>query len=358
MAVPPTRSRVTSQQMAACREVLALNNAASRNVEASELIFRVDDTKYRVGEFVRSSTKQCGSFHHRLLVFPKGREKEGLDVFLERVSPDGIAGQAHPCVAFDISVVNHRDEEQTITRVDVKCFGKNEDFGWRDIFRGLESSERKDYKNVKGEIVIRARVYSIDPEELVGILRLASCPAQHVAAGSEEREIKIEDVADFQKGEVVRPKPVWMNNHRIQVAAYPGGHPDHPHGQEGLAVYVHLLGSNGDVVPNESLKFKITVVNHRRFVDSVSWTGTVEFGGEGDDSWGPNRLLNIEDLRNNGMGWLDEKGTLILRVSAKPTDEGRDPLSFVETQERSTKRKIPDSEDSPRGSSKKVKSDN
>ncbi|KAF4752376.1 hypothetical protein FOZ63_010555 [Perkinsus olseni] len=148
---------------------------------------------------------------------------------------------------------------------------------------------------------------------------------------------------------------------------------------------------SGDVVPNESLKFKITVVNHRRFVDSVSWTGTVEFGGEGDDSWGPNRLLNIEDLRNNGMGWLDEKGTLILRVSAKPTDEGRDPLSFVETQERyiragrlrsnaapygiaksmntasglgsivslrSTKRKIPDSEDSPRGSSKKVKSDN
>ncbi|KAF4686571.1 hypothetical protein FOZ63_004037, partial [Perkinsus olseni] len=219
---------------------------ASRNVKASELVFRVDDTKYKVGEFVRSSTKQCGSFHHRLLVFPKGREKEGLDVFLERVSPDGIAGQAHPCVAFDISVVNHRDEEQTITRVDVKCFGKNEDFGWRDIFRGLESSERKDYKNVKGEIVIRARVYSIDPEELVEILKLASCPAQHVAAGSEEREIKIEDVADFQKGEVVRPKPVWMNNHRIQVAAYPGGHPDHPHGQEGLAVYVHLLGSNGN----------------------------------------------------------------------------------------------------------------
>ncbi|KAF4726322.1 hypothetical protein FOZ62_021400, partial [Perkinsus olseni] len=122
------------------------HETSSRDVRASELIFRVDDAKYRVGEFVRSSTKQCGSFHHRLLVFPKGREKEGLDVFLERVSPD-VAGQAHPCVAFDISVVNHRDAESTITRVDVKCFGKNGDFGWRDIFRGLESSERKDYKN-------------------------------------------------------------------------------------------------------------------------------------------------------------------------------------------------------------------
>ncbi|KAF4732993.1 hypothetical protein FOZ63_000057, partial [Perkinsus olseni] len=223
--------------------------ATSGDSGFSELIFRVDDTKYKVGECIRSSRKQCGSFHHRLLVYPMGKVKKGLDVFLERVSTDGEDSKEPSVhIAFEISVINQREEKKTITWFDLKSFGKNEDSGWRNLLGGVKTSDRGAFVDEEGNIVIRARVYLINQKFVEQYRRFALMPAQRLVVGTGGcEEVKIEGVSDFEKGEVIRLKPIWMNNYRIQVAAYPAGHSGHPDSREALAVYVHVLARKGNL---------------------------------------------------------------------------------------------------------------
>ncbi|KAF4746468.1 hypothetical protein FOZ62_003841, partial [Perkinsus olseni] len=161
------------------------------------------------------------------------------------------------------------------------------------------------------------------------------------------------------------------------VSVYPGGHPDHLSGKEGLAVYVHSLTRKGALNSREGppqedpppapalamvlfliqerkpLKLKISVVNHNLLDDPIEWSGTLE-PGVGNGSWGPNDLLSIKDLRNKDKGWLNKKGALVLMVAAVPTDEGRDSLSSVKS-EGSTKRKLSDPGEVAQSVAKKVR---
>ncbi|KAF4715841.1 hypothetical protein FOZ62_007084, partial [Perkinsus olseni] len=210
--------------------------------------------------------------------------------------------------------------------------------------------------------VIRARVYLIDEKFVEEYRRFTLTPAHHlaVATGGCE-EVKIEGVSDFERGEVIRLRPMWMNNHRIQVAAYPAGHPEHPHGREALAVYIHLLARKGTEA-QMPLKLKLTIVNHKRLPDSMRWVGTLPLTDAGDDNWGPNRLMSVREMRDEHLGWLDENGALVLRLSATPADEGRDPLSLTNQQglplpSKPTKRTLVGSGEASEASPKKMKSD-
>ncbi|KAF4709736.1 hypothetical protein FOZ62_022363 [Perkinsus olseni] len=337
--------------------------ATSGDSGFSELIFRVDDTKYKVGECIRSSRKQCGSFHHRLLVYPMGKVKKGLDVFLERVSTDGEDSKEPSVhIAFEISVINQREEKKTITWFDLKSFGKNEDSGWRNLLGGVKTSDRGAFVDEEGNIVIRARVYLINQKFVEQYRRFALMPAQRLVVGTGGcEEVKIEGVSDFEKGEVIRLKPIWMNNYRIQVAAYPAGHSGHPDSREALAVYVHVLARK-DAEAQRPLKLKLTVVNHKRLTDSMRWVGTLSLTDAGDDNWGPNRLMSVREMRDEHLGWLDENGALVLRLSATPADEGRDPLSLTNQQglplpSKPTKRTLVGSREASEASPKKMKSD-
>ncbi|KAF4655038.1 hypothetical protein FOZ61_007824 [Perkinsus olseni] len=358
----------------------------------SELIFRVNDAKYKVGECIRSPTKRCGSFHHRLTIYPQGIEKKGLDVFLERISTDGVSdGEVFPHVAFEISVINQRDEQKTITWFDLKSFGKNQDSGWRNLLGGVRKSDREDFVDGSGNIFIDTYEYIFYPAVKLFkyLLVIPPCslslmetlftltPTQRLVVGTGGcEEVKIEGVSDFEKGEVIRLRPMWMNNHRIQfdcallgydamshpqVAAYPAGHLGHPHGREALAVYVHLLARK-DAEAQRPLKLKLTVVNHKRLTDSMRWVGTLPLTDAGDDNWGPNLLMSVREMRDEHLGWLDENGALVLRLSATPADEGRDPLSLTNQQglplpSKPTKRTLVGSGEASEASPKKMKSD-
>ncbi|KAF4699273.1 hypothetical protein FOZ62_001891, partial [Perkinsus olseni] len=178
-----------------------------------------------------------------------------------------------------------------------------------------------------------------------------------------DEDIWIGKVTGFEKGEDVKFKPTWRGNYRIQIAVYPGGHPDHLDGEEALAVYIHVLGKQEVEAAPEFLKLKVAVVNHQMLGDSIEWVGTFRPEEVGDDSWGPqlspawgpNRLLSIEDLRDEAKGWLDEDGELLLRASVEPADEGRDPLSF--TKSFAKKRRATKNEEAAQGRAKSAKTD-
>ncbi|KAF4717671.1 hypothetical protein FOZ62_009892, partial [Perkinsus olseni] len=174
---------------------------------------------------------------------------------------------------------------------------------------------RSAYVDGDGGMVIKARV-DLNNSRL--------SPAEE-----DEEGFWIEDIADFKKGEDMKFRPSWIGNYRTRVVVYPGGHPDHVDGQEGLAVYVHVLESKGTEMVAHPLKLKVTVVNHKMKVNSISWVGTFQPDGAGDDSWGPNRLMSVADLKDDSKGWLDSDGELLLMISVESADEGRDPLSFT-----------------------------
>ncbi|KAF4740935.1 hypothetical protein FOZ63_023572 [Perkinsus olseni] len=118
----------------------------------------------------------------------------------------------------------------------------------------------------------------------------------------------------------------------------------------------HLRSRSSSRIPEaQGCGPQLAVVNHQMLGDSIEWAGTFRPEEVGDDSWGPNRLLSIKDLRDEDRGWLNEDGELLLRASVEPADEGRDPLSF--TKSLAKKRRATNNEDVAQGRAKSAKTD-
>ncbi|KAF4730107.1 hypothetical protein FOZ62_010190, partial [Perkinsus olseni] len=290
----------------------------------SELVFRIENvTKYKVRESIKSPTKLVELFNYQVEVYPMGEITQGFKVYIVSVPMDGVNRSiTYENIEYAVTLVNHRDDRKSIT-----CRVANDSFSTDEVSLGMNLLQGKllpakypDFFDREGGIVIKARVdlskawLSLDPDD--------DDPVE-----GDELEFRIRDAAKFQKGEDVKSKPAWRGSCRMQIVAYPGGHPDHPAGGEELAVYIHLLGTEEAPQP---LKLTVTLVNHRKLADSHTWIGTfLPDGGKPVDSWGPNRLVSIAHLRRKNNGWLDRNGALVLRASVKAADEGRDPLASI-----------------------------
>ncbi|KAF4655040.1 hypothetical protein FOZ61_007826 [Perkinsus olseni] len=79
----------------------------------------------------------------------------------------------------------------------------------------------------------------------------------------------------------MKSKPTWRGNYRIQVFAYPGGHPGHADSQEGLAVYIHILGRRETEKAPKSLKLTVTVANRKKLGNSIEASLTELIDEEG-----------------------------------------------------------------------------
>ncbi|KAF4690100.1 hypothetical protein FOZ60_000666 [Perkinsus olseni] len=322
--------------------------------KVSELEFRIDNvTKYKVGESVESSSEMIELFNYRLKVYPMGKVENNFAVYLQRVPMNGIDPRGvYKNVGYEVSLENHWDSSEPLTkRRYCEWFRNSQAHGWNKFLDEELRPKKFVFFTDEGSIVIKARVY-LNHSKLV----LA-------AADPHDEDIWIGKVTGFEKGEDVKFKPTWRGNYRIQIAVYPGGHPDHLDGEEALAVYIHVLGKQEVEAAPEFLKLKVAVVNHQMLGDSIEWVGTFRPEEVGDDSWGPqlspawgpNRLLSIEDLRDEAKGWLDEDGELLLRASVEPADEGRDPLSF--TKSFAKKRRATKNEEAAQGRAKSAKTD-
>ncbi|KAF4713871.1 hypothetical protein FOZ63_015388 [Perkinsus olseni] len=320
-----------------------------RNRKVSELVFRIEDVaKYEVGESICSPTKLLELFNYQLEVYPMGEAEDTFSAYICRVPVDGVDSRImYEQVNFEITLVNQRNNKESITKKDeLDSFPADESYGFDDFLdEELRSETHPAFFDDKGGIVIRARVDITES-------KLSLVPAEKVPVEPDEQEIKIGGVADFEKGEDIKFRPVWRGSYRTQVAVYPGGHPDHAEGEKGLAAYIHILDNKNDA-GTKLLKLKVTVVNHKAFTGSITWTGTFQPGDAGDDiNWGPNRLLSIEDLLDEDQGWLDEHGALIIRASVNLADEGRDPHSFTRS---AKKRRLSGAYNDPQGEVKVLK---
>ncbi|KAF4684984.1 hypothetical protein FOZ60_007065 [Perkinsus olseni] len=256
-------------------------NGANGDPKVSELVFRINDiTKFKVGESIRSPSKLIELFNYQLEVYPMGQVDNSLSAYVWAIPTSGVSARvAYENVVMQISLVNHRNEEQSMTR---RSGGRSYDmdspsWGWRKLLdKVLREAENPDFFDDRGGIVIKARV------DLTNA-RFTLTPPPIVPPGPSEQEVRIEDVIDYEIGEDMKFKPVWKGNYRTQVAVYPGGHPDHADGQEALAVYIHILESKAQP-PSRFLKLKVTVVNQKEFTDSINWVGSFQTDDAGDDS--------------------------------------------------------------------------
>ncbi|KAF4690097.1 hypothetical protein FOZ63_028128 [Perkinsus olseni] len=294
-------------------------NRTERAARVSELVFRIDNvTKYKPGEYIKSPRKMIELFKYQLMVYPMGEAGDTFTVYLQRVPVDGVDPRfVYENVDYEISIMNHRDDQEAMTSGKVKG-----SFAADARVRGFEKNiidqvPRSAYVDGDGGMVIKARV-DLNNSRL--------SPAEFFP---DEEGFWIEDIADFKKGEDMKFRPSWIGNYRTRVVVYPGGHPDHADGQEGLAVYVHVLESKGTEMIAHPLKLKVTLVNHKMKVNSISWVGTFQPDGAGDDSWGPNRLLSVADLKDDSKGWLDSDGELFCEEEENVSEDRRGMTGFV-----------------------------
>ncbi|KAF4674341.1 hypothetical protein FOZ60_001265, partial [Perkinsus olseni] len=299
-----------------------------RNRKVSELVFRIEDVaKYEVGESICSPTKLLELFNYQLEVYPMGEAEDTFSAYICRVPVDGVDSRImYEQVNFEITLVNQRNNKESITKKDeLDSFPADESYGFDDFLdEELRSETHPAFFDDKGGIVIRARVDITES-------KLSLVPAEKVPVEPDEQEIKIGGVADFEKGEDIKFRPVWRGSYRTQIG-------------DSIVVIAPIVDAG-----TKLLKLKVTVVNHKAFTGSIVGGSdiTVDPGDAGDDiNWGPNRLLSIEDLLDEDQGWLDEHGALIIRASVNLADEGRDPHSFTRS---AKKRRLSGAYNDPQG---------
>ncbi|KAF4653978.1 hypothetical protein FOL47_010209 [Perkinsus chesapeaki] len=292
---------VPNQDLGSDDEATELNEKS----RVPEIIFRIDNLEELERDIdIVSSSKTVELFRYGLCVC----QDCGFAAALVRFSLPGVSSRIiYTDVKYEITLINQRDRRRSI-----ELRGKVD----------LNGSTV-----TVGEFVI---------EEYV-------------------EETRVENVCEFEKGEEIRYMPVWSGNYRTQVAVYPGGHPDHPKGGEHLAVYVHLLAIKEGAPQDVPLKISVKAVNRLDSWSSRKWEGTFVPSGDKDESWGSHKFLSVCSLRNKDYGWLQDDGSLVLKVSVKPVDEGSNPRQFVGKNEFNNKRNRLASTGLPQGSSKKAK---
>ncbi|KAF4739752.1 hypothetical protein FOZ62_000893, partial [Perkinsus olseni] len=93
-----------------------------RAARVSELVFRIDNaTKYKAGEYIKSPSKMIELFKYQLMIYPMGEAGDTFTVYLQRVPMDGVDPRfVYENVDYEISIMNHRDDQEPITSGKVK----------------------------------------------------------------------------------------------------------------------------------------------------------------------------------------------------------------------------------------------
>ncbi|KAF4730307.1 hypothetical protein FOZ62_026386 [Perkinsus olseni] len=263
-------------------------------------------------------------FKYQLMVYPMGEAGDTLTIYLQRVPMDGVDPRfVYENVDYEISIMNHRDDQVAMTRGKVKG-----SFAADARVRGFEKDIidqvlRSAYVDGDGGMVIKSRV-DLNNSRL--------SPAE---GSPNEEGFWIEDIADFKKGEDMKFRPSWIGNYRTRVKHLfvrltPMLHDPDPRKISHPAPYPSRLWCIQEgilTMPMARRGWPYTYICWK----ARSWVGTFQPDGAGDDSWGPNRLLSVADLRDDSKGWLDSDGELLLMISVESADEGRDPLSFTKS---------------------------
>ncbi|KAF4677875.1 hypothetical protein FOL47_008940 [Perkinsus chesapeaki] len=201
-------------------------------------------------------------------------------------------------VKYSIELVNHTDQSRSIAKEFSRFVYPGLSNGWRRFAHRSELSKKNDWLDEQGKLVFRATasVVKEDPDPLK--------PNEH--------EVRFNGREEYDIGDEFKSPPTWKGNYKFQVVVYPGG-ADTRKSTRSVAAYLHLLGQRG----NKSLgilKLKIKLINHKNKAKSIRWTSIHTFNNE-DRTWGCPALIPIDQLRNETLGWINDSGEAVLRVS-------------------------------------------